>query len=130
MATVHAYDKRRESMLVSYISAPILAFGAMTQWNKRKTLSFVDVDHNCVASKGLWGRFRQWFCWLKSHGCPERLVELQTVSVFLKQLLNGNKGYQENDTCHDSCKLNFNDFIQWFDALLAYCHETNTAKIY
>jgi hypothetical protein len=35
MATVYVCDNARESMLVSYVSEPILAFGAMKQWNER-----------------------------------------------------------------------------------------------
>jgi hypothetical protein len=35
MATLIARDKDRESMLVSYTSEPMLAFGAMKQWEER-----------------------------------------------------------------------------------------------
>jgi hypothetical protein len=35
MATVYLCDKRRESMLVSYVSEPVLAFGAKKEWGIR-----------------------------------------------------------------------------------------------
>lgn len=51
MATAHACDKPRESMLVSlYVSEPILSFGTMKQMERNVARSFPEVNPNSIDS--------------------------------------------------------------------------------
>ena len=94
MAIVHACDKRRESVLVSCISAPILAFGTRKQWNKRKLSPLLTSIRTSllrgIVNEGTLGEISAMVLLLKSMDVLNAGLSCKTVSAFLKQLLNGN----------------------------------------
>ena len=120
MVTVYLCDKAREAMLVSYISEPVLAFGAMKQWNEQGLcplfMSFRAALLRGVVNEGTLGEISAMILMLKSMDVLNAGLSWKSVRVFLKQLAEVNKDIKKQIRAMypKKSKLNFNHFIQWF----------------
>jgi hypothetical protein len=120
MATVHACDKARESMLVSYISEPILAFGAMKQWNKRGLCPLLHSIRSAlirgIVNEGTLGEITAMILLLKSMDELDAGLAWSNVHDFLEKLVSMEKSIQEElvELIPKESELNFNHFVQWF----------------
>jgi hypothetical protein len=121
MATVYACDKERESVLVSYISEPILAFGAMKQWSIRGLGPLLKSVRTALirglVNEGTLGEISAMILLLKS---MDELMDAglgwRSVQAFLENLalVKKNKIKEVRGMIPKKSKLNFNHFIQWF----------------
>ena len=130
MATVLAYDKHRELMLVSYISEPVLAFGAKKQWNDRKLCPLLKSIRTAlfrgIVNEGALGEISAMILLLKSMDVLEAGWGWGEVHEFIEKLAEVVKTFENNEIkekeiCDVICdmiptdsKLNFTHFIQWF----------------
>jgi hypothetical protein len=120
MATVYACDQKREAMLVSYYSEPILAFGATMQWNKYGLRPLLKSLRTAlirgIVSEGTLGEISAMILLLKSMDELDVGLEWSSVLDFLGKLVVVNKDFKEElgGLIPKGSQLNFNHFVQWF----------------
>jgi hypothetical protein len=121
MATVYACDKDRESMLVSYSSEPILAFGAMKQWKGRGLGPLLKSIRTAlirgIVKEGAMGEISAMILLLKSMDELNAGLGWGYVQFFLENLALVNNDIKEElgGLIPKQSQLNFNHFVEWFD---------------
>jgi hypothetical protein len=121
MATVYACDKATDSMLVSYFSEPVQAFGAMMEWKKRGLDPLLKSMRSALirglVNEGTLGEISAMILLLNSMDELNAGLGWSNVHDFLEKLaLVDNKIKKElGKLIPKESELNFNHFVQWFD---------------
>jgi hypothetical protein len=101
MATVLVCDKARESMLVSSISEPILAFGAMKQWNERGLCPSLKSIRTAlirgIVNEGTLGEISAMILLLKSMDKLNAGLGWSNVRDFLRNLVKVKQNIEEEN---------------------------------